>query len=98
MSAYTISMPVSAFFCVPFIRRNIFRVCESGHDVTPEPDHAANRYWCQAANHENGKTAKRLGVAAPYYHYDALSGRALVIDPPSPQGIQPKEGQIAEDN
>lgn len=81
MSAYQIVMPVSALFGVPFIRQNMVRLIWDGRDVTPDVDHSANRRACVLANDYNARIAARYNgsVTPPYYHYDALSGKALEV-------------------
>lgn len=81
LGADTISIPVSALFCRPFIQTfaGMGRLIWNGRDITPDADHFANRRACQMANEQNAETAKRFGVTPPYYHYDALSGKALRI-------------------
>lgn len=75
-----ITIPLRAFFAVPFIQQWLGRVICDGKDVTPEPDHAANRRACKMANQQNADVATRLKVPEmPYFHYDALRGEALEL-------------------
>lgn len=98
MSAnYQIVMPVSAFFCVPFIRENIFRMFDGERDITPDVDHGANRDACRMTNEHNAVMAKRFDITPPYYHYDALSGKALKIDPPSPHHLHEQQREKPEE-
>jgi hypothetical protein len=54
---------------------------------TEYQNHARNRSACEQANHYNAiisaNYAKRgMALKQPYYHYDALTGRALVYTVP----------------
>lgn len=75
-------------WCMPFVRSNrVVRLFEGKRDVTDEIfpiDHSANRLSCQRANQQNAVTAERFGIrrGRPYYHYDALTGRALEFEVP----------------
>lgn len=80
MGEWQILMPTSALFAVPFIYGKHCKVMWRGRDIAPDPDHSMNRWACKMANEQNAITASKFGVRAPYYHYDALSGRALEID------------------
>lgn len=72
---------------VPYVRRNFVRIFEGRRDVTEEwfpIDHIRNRAICKQANEHNAAQAVRFGISRgrPYYHYDAIAGRAIELTIP----------------
>lgn len=89
----TISIPLSALFCKPYIQERFVRIISNGRDETPDVDHIANRRACRMANEYNAIVANRFRDDAPYYHYDALSGRAIKIESTQQQTLPKQQEQ-----
>lgn len=69
----------------PWIDQKFVRMFENGVDITPDVDHVSNRRNCRRANDYNKAFFSRWpGAKYTYYHYDALSGKALEYEIATP--------------